>query len=112
MINSKMPSALEMSDAATLNNPTLDYTTPDLVSLLRFSNILAGIEFKAHMSNDDSQITLILSDLGTMTPSVSSHPFISDGGALQTLYRRRFISFCLSHCHLSLIELTKLLSTT
>ncbi|GAA5919947.1 hypothetical protein JCM1841_000063 [Sporobolomyces salmonicolor] len=44
MIDSKMPEALEMSDAATRHNPTLDYTTPDL-------------------------ITLILSDLGTMTPS-------------------------------------------
>ncbi|GAA6011565.1 hypothetical protein JCM11491_004690 [Sporobolomyces phaffii] len=44
MINSPMPASLTMSDAATLNNPTLDYTTPDL-------------------------ITLILSDLGTMTPS-------------------------------------------
>ncbi|GAA5947413.1 hypothetical protein JCM3765_001667 [Sporobolomyces pararoseus] len=56
MINSKMPSALEMSDAATLNNPTLDYTTPDL-------------------------ITLILSDLGTMTPSgVSDALFTQYGG--------------------------------
>ncbi|GAA5882576.1 hypothetical protein JCM16303_002051 [Sporobolomyces ruberrimus] len=56
MIDSPMPSPLTMSDAATLNNPTLDYTTPDL-------------------------ITLILSDLGTMTPSgVSDALFTQYGG--------------------------------
>ncbi|GAA5931584.1 translation initiation factor eIF2B subunit alpha [Sporobolomyces koalae] len=56
MISSQMPSPLTMSDTATLNNPTLDYTTPDL-------------------------ITLILSDLGTMTPSgVSDALFTQYGG--------------------------------
>ncbi|KAK4332674.1 Translation initiation factor eIF-2B subunit alpha [Rhodotorula toruloides] len=44
MIHSKMPEALEMSDEATRHNPILDYTTPD-------------------------HITLIVSDIGVMTPS-------------------------------------------
>ncbi|GAA5845671.1 hypothetical protein JCM5353_001257 [Sporobolomyces roseus] len=55
MIDSHMPSPLTMSDAATLNNPTLDYTTPDL-------------------------ITLILSDLGTMTPSGVSDALLAQSG--------------------------------
>lgn len=46
MIDSPLPKALEMTDEMTGGNPTLDYTTPDLVSL-------------------------IVSDLGVMTPSVS-----------------------------------------
>ncbi|BGP30297.1 translation initiation factor eIF-2B subunit alpha [Rhodotorula toruloides] len=44
MIHSKMPEPLEMSDEATRHNPILDYTTPD-------------------------HITLIVSDIGVMTPS-------------------------------------------
>ena len=46
MIDSKMPLVLEMSDHMIQRNPTLDYTTPDLIKL-------------------------IVSDLGAMTPSVS-----------------------------------------
>lgn len=45
MLASPMPTPLEMSDEMTRGNPTLDYTTPDLVSL-------------------------VVSDLGVMTPSV------------------------------------------
>lgn len=45
MLASPMPKPLEMSDEMTRGNPTLDYTTPDLVSL-------------------------VVSDLGVMTPSV------------------------------------------
>ncbi|GAA5868947.1 hypothetical protein JCM8547_003229 [Rhodosporidiobolus lusitaniae] len=44
MIADKMPDALEMSDAATRHNPILDYTTPEM-------------------------ITLIVSDIGVLTPS-------------------------------------------
>ncbi|BGO89815.1 hypothetical protein NBRC10512_007232 [Rhodotorula toruloides] len=44
MIHSRMPEPLEMSDEATRHNPILDYTTPD-------------------------HITLIVSDIGVMTPS-------------------------------------------
>jgi translation initiation factor eIF-2B subunit alpha len=47
MIESKMPVALEMTDHMIQRNPTLDYTTPDLIKL-------------------------IVTDLGAMTPSVST----------------------------------------
>ncbi|GAA6060970.1 hypothetical protein JCM10212_006552 [Sporobolomyces blumeae] len=58
MIDSEMPRPLTMSDAATMHNPTLDYTDPKL-------------------------ITLILSDLGTMTPSgVSDALFTQYGGEI------------------------------
>ncbi|SCV68921.1 BQ2448_1941 [Microbotryum intermedium] len=52
MIDSAMPQALEMTDEMTRNNPTLDYTTPDL-------------------------ITLIISDLGCLTPSGVSDALLS-----------------------------------
>lgn len=45
MVDSAMPVPLEMNDQMTRANPTLDYTTPDLISL-------------------------IISDLGVLTPSV------------------------------------------
>ncbi|GAA5913133.1 hypothetical protein JCM6882_005797 [Rhodosporidiobolus microsporus] len=34
MIDSQVPEALEMSDAATRHNPLLDYTTPEMISLI------------------------------------------------------------------------------
>ncbi|SGZ22900.1 BQ5605_C022g09558 [Microbotryum silenes-dioicae] len=52
MINSAIPQALEMTDQMIRNNPTLDYTTPDL-------------------------ITLIISDLGCLTPSGVSDALLS-----------------------------------
>ncbi|TNY17034.1 hypothetical protein DMC30DRAFT_406953 [Rhodotorula diobovata] len=56
MIHSKMPEPLVMSDEATRQNPILDYTTPD-------------------------QITLIVSDVGVLTPSgVSDALFAAYGG--------------------------------
>lgn len=49
MLDSTMPAALNMSDDMIKNQPVLDYTTPDLV-------------------------TLIISDLGPITPSVRGPP--------------------------------------
>lgn len=47
LVNSPTPEALQMSIAQLQNNPLIDYTTPDLV-------------------------TLVISDVGILTPSVSS----------------------------------------
>lgn len=46
LVNSPTPEALQMSIAQIQNNPLIDYTTPDLVSL-------------------------VISDVGILTPSVS-----------------------------------------
>ncbi|GAA6001250.1 hypothetical protein JCM10207_007486 [Rhodosporidiobolus poonsookiae] len=52
MIDSPMPDCLEMGDAATRHNPILDYTTPEMISL-------------------------IVSDVGVLTPSGVSDSLLS-----------------------------------
>ncbi|GAA5971538.1 hypothetical protein JCM11641_000633 [Rhodosporidiobolus odoratus] len=55
MIDSAMPRALEMSDEATRHNPILDYTSPE-------------------------NISLIVSDLGVLTPSAVSDALLATFG--------------------------------
>ncbi|BGP14107.1 hypothetical protein JCM10213_002404 [Rhodosporidiobolus nylandii] len=55
MIGDSMPRALEMSDAATRHNPLLDYTSPEAISL-------------------------IVSDLGVLTPSAVSDALLATFG--------------------------------
>lgn len=73
MIDSSMPEPLEMSDEQARSQPTLDYTTPDLVSLADSALPRVCCSFSGLPLNPlRLQVALIVSDLGLCPTSVSS----------------------------------------
>ncbi|GAA6037013.1 hypothetical protein JCM8097_005508 [Rhodosporidiobolus ruineniae] len=82
MIGSKMPDALEMSDEATRHNPILDYTTPEMV---RPDPLPSSASSPSPIADAGSpplvlQVSLLVSDVGVLTPSGVSDALLATFG--------------------------------